>query len=343
MLHASDTRADASKPYGPVAQAHYADPGYQKDGKARYPLDSERHCRAAWSYINKAENAAPYTPDQLKKIKARIMAAGKRYGIDFETPPPSAAGHRGDLLVVTETRDIGTCVRSFDFDVQPSGDGRTLEGYVAVFNASARIADRSGDFDEEIKPGAFDRSLRTRGFPIMQWDHGKDPRVGTVPIGVYDTFERDGKGYRVRGRLLDNPVVEPVRQAIAAGAIRGMSFRFAAASNGGDRWTKRSGQIDKRDILDADVLEAGPVAFPAYAATSVGVRSDELDPAIRAALVADIVADLSTTDFTGRPRTWSAGGGDYDATPREGSAPTNPSTEARERALRLLRQPIVLP
>ena len=41
----------ANKPYGKVS---YADPGYQEDGKARYPIDSAAHCRAAWSYINQS-------------------------------------------------------------------------------------------------------------------------------------------------------------------------------------------------------------------------------------------------------------------------------------------------
>lgn len=68
------------KPYGDV---EYADPGYQDDGKKRYPLDTEAHCRAAWSYINQAKNAAKYSPDQLTKIKQRIKKAGKEHGIDF--------------------------------------------------------------------------------------------------------------------------------------------------------------------------------------------------------------------------------------------------------------------
>lgn len=65
------------KPYGDVT---YADPGYQKDGVKRYPLDSATHVRAAWSYINKAKNAAKYTSAQLKRIKGRIKAAMSRIG-----------------------------------------------------------------------------------------------------------------------------------------------------------------------------------------------------------------------------------------------------------------------
>src|SRR5581483_2002193 len=71
--------SDSSKPYGNVT---YADPGWQKDGKARYPLDSEQHIRAAWSYINQAKNAALYTAAQLGKIKAKIKAAMQKIGAD---------------------------------------------------------------------------------------------------------------------------------------------------------------------------------------------------------------------------------------------------------------------
>lgn len=68
----------AKKPFGEV---EYADPGLQEDGKKRYPLDTEKHVRAAWSYINQAKNATNYSPADWKKIKARIKAAMKRLDI----------------------------------------------------------------------------------------------------------------------------------------------------------------------------------------------------------------------------------------------------------------------
>lgn len=69
------------EPYGDV---EYADPGYQKDGKKRYPIDTEEHCRAAWSYINQSKNAAKYSAEHLAAIKQRIMRAGKKHGMTFE-------------------------------------------------------------------------------------------------------------------------------------------------------------------------------------------------------------------------------------------------------------------
>lgn len=78
---AADAPGDGSKPYGDVK---YADPGYQSDGKKRYPIDTEAHVRAAWSYINKPANSKKYSSDQLSGIKGRIKAAGKKFGIEFD-------------------------------------------------------------------------------------------------------------------------------------------------------------------------------------------------------------------------------------------------------------------
>lgn len=77
---ASDTGAK-KKPYGDVT---YADPGYQRDGVKRYPVDTKEHALAAWSYINQAKNAGKYSPEHLKAVKGRIRAALKRFGVSVE-------------------------------------------------------------------------------------------------------------------------------------------------------------------------------------------------------------------------------------------------------------------
>jgi HK97 family phage prohead protease len=71
------------KPYGDV---QYADPGYQEDGKKRYPIDTEGHIRSAWNFINKPSNRTFYSSEQLDRIEARIVAAWKRV-IDSKGPP----------------------------------------------------------------------------------------------------------------------------------------------------------------------------------------------------------------------------------------------------------------
>ena len=65
-------------PPGDYGDIEYADPGYQADGKRRYPIDTEEHIRAAWNYINHPKNARRYSTENLKRVKDRIIVAWKK-------------------------------------------------------------------------------------------------------------------------------------------------------------------------------------------------------------------------------------------------------------------------
>lgn len=185
---------------------------------------------------------------------------------------------------------LRVCERSVEFravDEPASGDGRTLEGYAAVFGQPTEIESYAGAFEEVIIRGAFRKTLRERA-PVMQFDHGNDKRTGSVPIGAIEDLHEDDEGLFVRARLFDNDVVEPIRQAVAGRAIRGMSFKFRVLQ---DRWVDRDGKRIKdddlaglladpgergpirREITEVQLFELGPVVFPAYEQTSVGVRA----------------------------------------------------------------------
>lgn len=187
------------------------------------------------------------------------------------------------------TLDI--CQRSVEFraaDSAEDGDGRNLDGYAAVFGAPTVIDSWEGRFTETIAKGAFRKTLRERKNVLMQWNHGGDSRVGHTPIGHYTELAEDDHGLRVKGRLFDNDLVEPIRQAIEAKAITGMSFKFRVVR---DDWTDNKGKRVKPDelyellydagergplqrtIKEVQLYEAGPVSTPAYDQTSVGVRS----------------------------------------------------------------------
>lgn len=219
-----------------------------------------------------------------------------------------------------------------------TGDGRTLEGYAAVFDSPAHIRSWEGDFDEEIAPGAFKAALRQRT-PVLQFDHGRDQRTGTVPIGSIQDVREDAEGLFVSARLYDNPVVEPIRQAIEGKSITGMSFRFGVER---EEWTDGAGKKVKPEEL-SDLLwnpgargplkrritrinplhELGPVVFPAYNTTSVGVRAmAETDPDGYRDLVREVIAELrrnpDLTDLAGRSAQ-GAGGGDTEVQPRRGA------------------------
>lgn len=63
----------------PTTTKEYADPGNKK-----YPIDSETHVRAAWSYINMPKNRKMYSSAELAAIESRIKRAAKKFKIDIE-------------------------------------------------------------------------------------------------------------------------------------------------------------------------------------------------------------------------------------------------------------------
>lgn len=156
----------------------------------------------------------------------------------------------------------------FALERSADGDGLTLTGYAAVFNEPTRIDSWEGKFDEQIARGAFKRTINART-PVLQFDHGHHPMVGSIPLGSIDKLREDDRGLYVEARLHDNWLVAPVRDAIASGAVDGMSFRFQVIKEAWDE----SGDVPMRTIHEVRLFELGPVVFPAYESTSVGVRS----------------------------------------------------------------------
>jgi hypothetical protein len=64
----------------------YGDVKFADEKNKKYPIDTEKHIRAAWNYINKEKNAAKYSAEDLKTIKGKIVAAWKEK-IDKDGPP----------------------------------------------------------------------------------------------------------------------------------------------------------------------------------------------------------------------------------------------------------------
>ena len=134
------------------------------------------------------------------------------------------------------------CERSAEFraktDDNENSDGHTLEGYGAVFDQDTEIKSWEGNFLERISRGAFKKTLREKK-PVVQFDHGRDSRVGSVPIAEIVELKEDSAGLYIQARMFDNDTVEPVRQAIEAQAISGMSFKFRVTR---DEWRDGKGK-----------------------------------------------------------------------------------------------------
>lgn len=201
---------------------------------------------------------------------------------------------RPSTLDTTLTRSVPFTLRS------DPGDGLTLDGYGAVFDTPTRIDSWEGRFDEVIKRGAFAKTLAERT-PVIQFDHGHHPMIGSLPIASVESLSEDAHGLHVVARLHSAPLFEPVREAIASGAITGMSFRFEPIKEEWDESEELDAPI--RTITEVRLFEVGPVVFPAYEETSVGVRSDLdrllSDPQLRA----ELARLLDTPDGAATPGT----------------------------------------
>lgn len=69
-----------SPPAGyPKDKGSYADPE-----NYRYPLDTEAHVRAAWSYIHQGRNEHGFSPSELASVKGRIRTAARKYKITLD-------------------------------------------------------------------------------------------------------------------------------------------------------------------------------------------------------------------------------------------------------------------
>lgn len=178
-------------------------------------------------------------------------------------------------------------VRAVD---EVGNDGLTLEGYAAVFDQQTEVDSWEGSFIETIRKGAFRKTIRERT-PVLQFDHGRHPLVGSIPIGRIAQLREDEQGLYVQARLSDNWLIEPVRNAIRDESIDGMSFRFEVVR---DEWRDNTGKLLKagelmelmwdsgdrgpleRTLVELRVRELGPVVFPQYEGTSVSVRAREV-------------------------------------------------------------------
>lgn len=154
-------------------------------------------------------------------------------------------------------------------DIEPVGDGNTLVGYAAVFDTPTEIHSWEGDFVETLARGAFKRTLAQRAGQIRsQFDHGMSEY--TLPIGVPTVLREDDHGLYVGVELDQDPWVQETLKPKLGRSINGMSFRFSVTD---DEWSDSG---DQRTIRSVKLSEVGPVTFPAYEATTVGVRSRDM-------------------------------------------------------------------
>ncbi len=178
---------------------------------------------------------------------------------------------RDDLIRMTPLRVAE--VRADD-----DSDGRLMVGTPIVFNQWTRIRGWEGDFMERVAPGALTKTLAERGDRVkVLFNHGMDPQIGDKPLGKPSLMDPRSDGLHTETPLARTSYNDDLIELLRSGAIDGMSFRFSVIR---DEWNEEPGTSDhnpdgvaERTINELRLYEFGPVTFPAYEATTVGVRA----------------------------------------------------------------------
>lgn len=142
------------------------------------------------------------------------------------------------------------------------GDGMTLSGYAARFNAKSEDL----GFRETIDPGAFDKTLKSRNDVKALVNHNSDMVIGSTRAGTLALEVRDG-GLFDQIDLPDTTYGRDLSVSVGRGDTGGQSFGFSVVR---DEW---SSDYSQRRLLEVRLHEVSVVTFPAYRQTSVSVRA----------------------------------------------------------------------
>jgi len=144
--------------------------------------------------------------------------------------------------------------------------GRKLTGYAAKFNSPTNL----GEFTETIQPGAFASALAADSSENIRaiYEHDSKSLLGRVGAGTLRLYE-DEVGLAFELDLPNTSLGRDLEELVTRGDIAGCSFGFISRA---EDWSTKDGS-PLRTLTDLDLHEITITSQPAYASTSVQVRS----------------------------------------------------------------------
>jgi HK97 family phage prohead protease len=188
-----------------------------------------------------------------------------------------------NAMTKVETRQI----QVQDLEVREVGDASRFSGYAAVFNRDSEPL----PFIEQIRPGAFQRTLQSRNQVKMFVNHEDMMVLASTRSGTLRLSE-DNRGLKVEADLpQDVSYARDLISLMKSRVVDSMSFGFHVP-RGGDEWSD-DGQ--RRYLNEIALHEVSVVTgFPAYEATSAIIRKAQI-LAQRTSTDADALAAALTT------------------------------------------------
>ena len=164
--------------------------------------------------------------------------------------------------------------RIYKFDkinVETRDDRHVIEGYGAVFHDGTEKTEYSlwDDVTEWIEKGAFDRVISEKQDVFGLFNHDPQNILGRTSSGTMKLSVDDiGIFYQID--VPDTSIGKDVLESIKRGDISGSSIGFYVKR---EEWETKEGKHSRR-IFDIDMVDLGPVTWPAYSGTSAVSRND---------------------------------------------------------------------
>ncbi len=154
-----------------------------------------------------------------------------------------------------------------------AGGGHMITGYAAVFNS---FSEDLGGFREIIRPGAFKEALAGGQDVRGLVNHDPSQLLGRTASGTM-RLKEDRRGLRFEIDAPKTTAAKDVVESIRRGDMTGSSFSFQVRGDEGDNWRTEGEDRVIRELLSVDVMDVGPVTFPAYPASVAETTKRSLD------------------------------------------------------------------
>ena len=162
-----------------------------------------------------------------------------------------------------EIRNLKTPVT---VEKREDGTIKSIVGYPIVYN---RNSEDMG-YIEQIAPGAATSALKKSDVRGLK---NHDSSLIFARTGVNLTLTEDKDGVRMEATPLDTHNFRETAKEVDAGLLDGQSFAFNIKA---DEWKDLDTDHPTRTITEFEMIyDVGPVTFPAYPDTNVGLRTLE--------------------------------------------------------------------
>lgn len=155
--------------------------------------------------------------------------------------------------------------------VEREGKKPMMRGYAAVFhraNAPGTEFRMWEDCVERIAPGAFDKTLKNADVRAA-FNHDSNQLLGRSSAGTL-RLGTDAQGLWYEIDPPDTAAGRDAMELVRRGDVTGSSFAFIPKSSTYSRDDDGTVVITRNEV---ELIDVGPVTFPAYEGTSTGIRA----------------------------------------------------------------------